>query len=53
MATVSYLSAKYLKGNLPNTILYYTFLKLNTHTQTPSYSKQRPFSYYYYPLPYP
>ena len=39
MATVSYLSIKYLKGNLPNNILYYTLLKLNMYTQTPFYSK--------------
>ena len=47
------LFTRYLKGNLPNTILYYALLKLNAYTQTPSYSKRRPSSYYPYPLPYP
>jgi hypothetical protein len=53
MVTVSYLSARYLKGNLPNNVLYYALLKLNAYTRTPSYSIRRPSSYYPYPLPYP
>jgi len=39
MATISYLSARYLKGNLPNTVLYCALLKLDAHAQTLSYSK--------------
>ena len=53
MATVSYLSARYPKGNLPNNVLYYTPLKLDAYTRTPSYSIRRPSFYRPYPLPYP
>ena len=53
VTTISYLFTKYPKNNLPNTILYYTFLKFNVYIQTPSCNKQRLFSYYHYPLPYP
>ena len=61
MVIISYLSARYLKGNLPNTALYYALLKLNIYAQTSSYSKRQPSSYskrqpssyYPHPLPYP
>jgi hypothetical protein len=53
MATVSYLSIRYPKGNLPNNVLYYTLLKLNIYTRTPSYSIRQPSFYRPYPLPYP
>jgi hypothetical protein len=52
MATISYLSARYLKGNLPNNVLYYTLLKLNAYTRTP-YGIRRPSFHRPYPLPYP
>jgi hypothetical protein len=53
MATVSYLSARYPKGNLPDNVLYYALLKPNKYTRTPSCGIRRPSSYYPHPLPYP
>jgi hypothetical protein len=53
MATISYLSARYLKGNLPNNVLYYTLSKLNAYARIPSYGIRRPSFYRPHPLPYP
>ena len=53
IATISYLSTRYLKGNLPNNVLYYALSKPNAYTRIPSYSIWRPSSYRPYPLPYP